>query len=326
MRKGFEDWFNSDQSAHAGGTVRLYQSPAHNDLSSVKTRPSHTAAPPDHQKPSPQNTIWVSYSSINDYLRCPKSYFLKNVYRNPKTKRKIQIVAPAISLGQAVHEVLESISVLPVDKRFNGNLVQKFQLSWAKTSGKKGGFHSKGQEQKYYDRGVQMLERIMEHPGVLARKSVKIRKELPHFYLSQEEQIILCGKIDWLEFIEEKNGIRIIDFKTGLVQEDQSSLQLPIYHLLAHHCQSHPVLGVAYWYLETDDELQEKELPSLPQAQKRVLEVARQIIQSRLSNNFICPRGDQGCTYCRQFARILQGEGEFVGVSNRQRDLYYLAW
>ena len=55
---------------------------------------------------------WVSHSSINDFLKCPRAYFLKNVYKDPKTGRKIKLISPPLALGQAVHEVVESLSVL----------------------------------------------------------------------------------------------------------------------------------------------------------------------------------------------------------------------
>ena len=51
--------------------------------------------------------VWVSHSSIGDYLKCPRAYYLKNIYKDPKNKKKIGIVNPALSLGSAVHEVVE---------------------------------------------------------------------------------------------------------------------------------------------------------------------------------------------------------------------------
>jgi len=83
---------------------------------------------------------WVSHSSISDFLQCPRAYFLKHVYRDPKTGHKIKITSPPLALGQAVHEVLESLSTLPVEERFRNSLIEKFHTVWQKLSGKKGGF------------------------------------------------------------------------------------------------------------------------------------------------------------------------------------------
>ena len=29
--------------------------------------------------------VWVSHSSMGDFLKCPRAYFLHNVYKDPKT-------------------------------------------------------------------------------------------------------------------------------------------------------------------------------------------------------------------------------------------------
>ena len=28
---------------------------------------------------------WVSHTSLSDYIKCPRAYFLKNVYKDPQT-------------------------------------------------------------------------------------------------------------------------------------------------------------------------------------------------------------------------------------------------
>ena len=272
------------------------------------------------------SATWVSHSSISDYLACPRAYFLKNVYKDPKTGHKIQIVAPALSLGQVVHEVLESLSVLPTKDRFRESLISKYNSAWKKVSGKKGGFSSEKQEADYRQRGEAMLRRVMSNPGPIANLAVKIKEDLPYFWLSEEENIILCGKIDWLEYLPDTNSVNIIDFKTSKTEEDSSSLQLPIYRLLAHYCQKYQTNGAAYWYLELYDKLTPKTLPSLKEAEKQVLEIARKVKLARQLKKFTCPHGAKGCPHCRSFERILKGEGEFIGEDDMRRDLYYLPW
>jgi len=66
---------------------------------------------------------WVSHSSIRDFLNCPRAYYLNNVYKDPATNHKIQIVSPALSLGSSVHEVIESLSNLPTKDRFKESLL-----------------------------------------------------------------------------------------------------------------------------------------------------------------------------------------------------------
>src|SRR5258708_9532589 len=239
------------------------------------------------------SAVWVSHSSLSDFLKCPRAYYLKNIYKDPKTGHKIQIMSPALALGQAVHEVLESLSILPTEERFDEPLPRKFDIAWKKVSGKKGGFLSSEGEERFRLRGEAMIARVVNNPGVLKEKAVKMKQELPYYWISEEENIILCGKIDWLQYIPEDDSVRIVDFKTGKQEEDGASLQLPIYHLLVHNCQHRLVTGASYWYLEFSDILQEKELPNLEDAHTQVLKLARRVKLARSLNKLTCP--DNGC-------------------------------
>lgn len=274
--------------------------------------------------PDKFSATWVSHSSISDYLACPRSYYLKNVYKDPKSGRKITLMSAPLALGQAVHNTLEALSELPRDQRFTIPLPERFKTEWAKVAGKQGGFFSDASEHTYRARGEAMIARVYNHPGPIGNLSVKIQKDLPNFWLSEEEEIILCGKIDWLEYLPEQDAVHIIDFKTGKRREDESSLQLPIYRLLVDECQQRPVVKASYWYLEDDDELTEKELPSLEESRKKVLLVAQKIKLSRKIKKFDCPKGKEGCFACGPMERILRGEGEYIGEDDFRRDLYVL--
>ncbi len=234
------------------------------------------------------------------------------------------LMSPALALGQAVHEVVESLSVLPVDQRFQTPLTEKFEKGWKKVTGKKGGFFSQEQEDKYFQRGKVMLARATAHPGPLAEKAVKLNTNLPQFWLSEEDGIILCGKIDWIQYLEATDSVRIVDFKTSKVEENGDSLQLPIYHLLAHYCQKRPVVGMSYWYLELRDELVDKALPDLQTSQDHILKIAKHIKLARALERFICPGGEEGCRYCKPFEAILRGEAECVGTDAMKRDVYIM--
>ncbi len=95
------------------------------------------------------SAVWVSHTSISDFLQCPRAYYLKHVYKDPITNHKIKLMAPPLALGQAVHEVIESLSILPVEKRFEVSLIQKFEALWKKVQGVKGGFNDPETEQRY---------------------------------------------------------------------------------------------------------------------------------------------------------------------------------
>ena len=267
--------------------------------------------------------VWVSHTSMSDFLQCPRAYFLKNVYKDPKTGHKVQIMAPPLALGSAVHEVVESLSNIPTKDRFKDSLLQKYEVAWKRVSGKKGGFHSRDEEESYKEEGREMLRRIIKNPGPLARLSVKIRQDLPHYWLSEEDNIILCGKIDWLEYLPDSDSVHIIDFKTSKKEEDTSSLQLPIYHLLVHNTQKRTVSGASYWYLRLSDKLKDKELPNLKAAHDEVLAIAKKIKVVRKLENYTCPNGD-GCFACSPMEKVLRGEAEYVGENEYRQDMYIL--
>lgn len=269
--------------------------------------------------------VWVSHSSISDFLKCPRAYFLRNVYKDPRTGHKIAIVTPPLALGSAVHTVLESLSELPVKERLNTSLVKKFDIVWDKVKGKMGGFRDQKQENEYKDRGVVMLKNVEKNPGPISRKAIKIKSEiigLPSYILSEEDNIILCGKIDWLEYLEESDSIHIIDFKTGKRDESDDSLQLPIYLLLVRNTQKRNVEKASYWYIDRSINLAPKKLPDEKEAFEKVYNVARRIKLARQLEHFVCPK--KGCMHCVPYERLLKGEGEKVGVSDTRQDIYIL--
>ncbi|MFZ2025381.1 MAG: PD-(D/E)XK nuclease family protein [Microgenomates group bacterium] len=270
------------------------------------------------------SATWLSHSSITDYLKCPRAYYLKNMYRDPKNNHKIAIMQPALALGQIVHSVVESLSTLPVEERLKVSLIEKFEKAWGSVTGKKGGFMSQEEEEKYKQRGIEMMERIMANPGPILKKAIKIRQELPYFWLSEEQNIILCGKLDWLEYMEDVDSVRIIDFKTGKFDEDADSLQLPIYTLLANNCQTKRVYGAQYWYLNRDTEPVDVDLPTEEDAMKRLLEIARTVSLARKLGRFVCKEKD-GCAACRPYEMILNGKAEFIGVGGYNQDTYILS-
>lgn len=268
------------------------------------------------------SAVWISHSSISDYLTCPRAYFLKNIYKDPKTGHKIKLANPPLSLGQAVHEVLESLSVLPVEKRFSDSLLTKFNEIWKKVSGEKGGFFSQDQELHYKKRGEEMTKMVQKNPGPLTKLAIKIKMDLPYFWISEKDNIILCGKVDWLEYFPETNGVHIIDFKTSQSEENEDSLQLPIYHLLVHHCQERKIEKASYWYLERGDQLTEKALPDLEASREKVLKIAQRIKLARQLEKYDCP--ENGCRNCLPMEKVIKGEAEFVGVDEMKRDTYVL--
>jgi ATP-dependent helicase/DNAse subunit B len=200
--------------------------------------------------------------------------------------------------------------------------MDQYNEAWKSVSGELGGFKNNEEEQLYKSRGAIMINRVMFHPGPLLNKAVKLVSPdslPPRFYISQKDDILLCGKVDWLEYIPEDDSVHIIDFKTGVNEEKEDSLQLPIYTLLVMNCQNRKVSKISYWYLEKDNAPTEMPMPDLAKAKDTILEVALNMKKARKTKEFLCPKN--GCFACKPLENILNGKAKFVGTSDYQ-DIY----
>lgn len=270
------------------------------------------------------SAIWLSHTSIVDFQKCPRAYFLKHLYRDPKTGHKIKLVSPPLTLGQVVHEVIEQISVLPKGNRFDKPLMERFDQVWEKFSGRRGGFGNLTVENHYRQRGREMIARLTNYPGPLKELAVKINMDLPHFWLSKEDNLILCGRIDWLEYLPEEDAVGIIDFKTGQGAEEKGSLQLSIYQLIAQKCQERPVKRGSFWYLDRQNYPQEVDLPDENKVAKKIIKIGKEIRLAHRMDRFLCPQGEGGCPYCRPMEAVVRGQAEFVGLDEFGQDVYFL--
>jgi ATP-dependent helicase/DNAse subunit B len=273
------------------------------------------------------SAVWVSHSSMGDFLKCPRAYYLKNIYKDPKTGKKVGIVSPALSLGSAVHEVVEGLANYKAEDRALVPVFDQFEKVWKKYSGKKGGFDTPDEENTAKERGIAMIKRVKDNMEPLLFKTVKLKEGKngmpPNFFLSDEENIILCGKIDWLQYSEKDDSVHVLDFKTGKNEENEESLQLPIYQLLLKNLQKRRVNGASYWYLDKDDKPKPVELPDGEESFDKVVGVAKRVKIARENKEFDCPRGEKGCFACQPFEKILKGEAEYVGPGDWQ-DLYFV--
>ncbi len=268
--------------------------------------------------------LWVSHSKIRDFLDCPRAYFLRHIYKNPQTGNKINIMNPALALGNTVHDVLEEISQLSSEVRFKESLVERYEKAWRRVSGELGGFKSESEEEFYKKRGFQMIQRVINNPGPLINKAIKLHSSdefPPRYLLSQEENILLCGKVDWLEYFPDDDSVHIIDFKTGSHEEDIDSLQLPIYALLVKNLQKRKIKKISYWYLDKYDIPTEMTLPNFDEAHEKVLQVALQIKKIKQEKKYICLR--KGCFACRPLEQIANGKAKYIKTSGYQ-DIYIL--
>jgi RecB family exonuclease len=278
--------------------------------------------------PDKYTATWVSHSSMGDFLKCPRLYYLHNVYKDPNTGRKMTLVTPYMSLGIAVHNVVEGLGDYPSEERMSRDLRAWFNEEWDKVSGKKGGFVDEEQEAALRGRGIDMIETVIKNPRFLVNKRIKLpRGEMPcNFYLSEEDNIILNGLVDWIEYLPD-DTLHIIDFKTGKHEEKESSLQMPIYLLLCHALQKRKVTKASYWYLDGDTVI-EKTLPSYEEAYNAVYAVAKRVKEARDKKEFPCSNGEKGCIHCSLYEEMLLSKKdrsavvEYIGVGGFNQDIF----
>ncbi len=275
----------------------------------------------------PFGVVWLSHSSITDFEKCPRLYFLHNVYKEVPSAKKIQVVNRYLTLGMVVHDTLERIRYLPQSVRFAVSLMDIFEEVWSQNLGKKGGFLSNDQEKEFKDRGIAMVKRVQEYPGPIANLSTIIKKKhemVASMWLSKEDDLVLCGNVDWVEVLP-NGSLHIIDFKTGKSEEDADSLQLQIYLLLAKSGNKRAVTKLSYWYLNKDDAPKEITLPDLEGVMEILIEKGKRIKAARqqLGRELMkCP--SNGCRYCLEYEKVLRGEAEQVGYDEKRDRILYL--
>lgn len=268
------------------------------------------------------NAVFLSPSSIADFDKCPQLYFLRNVYRSPTTGLKIQLINPALALGQAVHDTLEQFTNLDPTDRTPEKITAIFSSVWQNLSGEKGGFASSAEEKEHQNRALSMFDRLLAHPRL--PRAVKAR--LPDFpKVDLGDDLILTGKLDWIE--EEKDGTyHIIDFKTGQNEERDDSWQLPIYAVLAKGILRTDQVRVSYWYLDKDSDHAPKTLPDLEELVAKIKQKGQIIKLARQTSSFTCSKGPgQSCWACRDMLAIKEGKGKLVAVDTvRKQEIYIL--
>jgi len=308
--------------------------------------------------------IWLSHSSIGDYEKCPKLYYLHNIYKNKDTGRKIGIVGPYMSLGISVHNVIEALKTFKVDERKAKleelnmltnlpRLLDDFDIEWEKISGKKGGFENVEQETEFKNRGKEMILNVIKDPKMLLSKTIATSSYydgdmIPNFYISEEENIILCGNIDWIEYLDDTKSLRVVDFKTGRNEEKEDSIQLFIYKLLIERlgCKW-PVSSGAYWYFDnglvTEKNISDEN--KMSEIINKIIKVGIEIRDKKFDwsenanygrggwvekkdfvENFKCSSGQENCKHCAEYQKVIDKDPivEYIGVDMYGKDSYFV--
>ncbi len=266
-----------------------------------------------------KNPIFISYTSLSDFLKCPRAYFLKNIYRDPKTNFRLQVASPYLSLGSTVHDSVKWCLDLKgqVTKK---QLEDKFRNLWLKYRGKKGGFESREQEGDFGKRGLKMLDNFFTNAQILEK--ITHRVDFPKLNLF--EDVILMGNFDFVG--EKEDGtLHVLDFKTG-ANDEKDPLQLYIYAILAEANLGKSVSSASFWYLDRDDAPREIVLDPLEPKLEWLKEKAGELKEAIGQGNWICIKGEELCRDCKDYQAIIDGKGQFQFSDFRyKKDVYFLA-
>jgi len=167
---------------------------------------------------------------------------------------------------------------------------------------------------------------VMKNPRFLTNKSVRLKNNLLNFPLGFDSDFVLCGKVDWLEFMEGEQAIHIVDFKTSKSQEKEDSLQLGIYFwLVSHFLQSkqvdNQIKKMSYWYLDLNL-VEERKLPNIQSLEKEILKIGQKMKLAIKLKSFSCPKN--GCFCCRDWEKIIANKAQLVGLDGNGKELYFV--
>jgi hypothetical protein len=273
-----------------------------------------------------KDPIFISFTSLSDFLKCPRSYYLKNIYRDPKTHFRLQVASPYLSLGSTVHDSVKWFLDMK-GQVVKKQLEEKFRNYWLKFSGKRGGFSSKEEEASFGQRGLKMLNNFFRNWRVLEKSAPAIT--FPK--LSLVENLVLMGNFDFVG-VREDGALHIVDFKTG-ANDEKDPTQLYIYAILAEANLERPVTKISFWYLDREDEPREVVLdplgPKLDWLKEKGKELKKVIEKGDwrcIKENARADLSSSGlCGECRIYTDLIEGRGEFQFSDYRyKKDVYYL--
>lgn len=272
-----------------------------------------------------KNAIFISYTSLKDFNKCPRAYFLKNIYRNPKTGFRLQIASPHLTLGSTVHDAIKWYLQMS-GQITKEQLIAKYRNFWLRFRGKKGGFADLEEEAEFGKRGMKMLNNFWENAKILEIEVLTI--DFPKYNLI--EDVVLTGNFDFVG-LRDDGSLHLLDFKTGSKDEDDA-LQLDLYAILAESNFGKSVTKASYWYLDREPKPKEIVLDNLEEKLEWIiqkgLEVKKAISEGLPAGRqgmWVCSLGEDLCSDCRIYQAIIDGKGEFQFSDEKfKKDIYYL--
>ncbi len=175
----------------------------------------------------------LSVSALNNFLECPWKYFYVNLLRYPK------IQEAHLLYGTAVHSALQDFFAALIAGKKPG---KEFLLAQFKIALEKQRLLSETELAEYGERGNENLSGFFDGFGGKFVIPAAVEYTIKNFELFPD--IFINGKIDKIEVVEGKNGVNVVDYKTGNPKSRNEILgttktskgniyrQLVFYHLL----------------------------------------------------------------------------------------------
>lgn len=238
-----------------------------------------------------ESRFYISPNKLKIWLECPRKYWHYYLYEPTRYKEPAR---PYYTLGEAVHNSLNSFFSLTPSIRTKERLFDQFELHWKAAKNQEGGFKDYAEEKAYKNRALLMLENFYKNEDVQAvpyRLSPTSTK-----YVPLTRNIMLGGIIDRVD--EEPDGsLHIIDYKTGTEDRDDP-YQLFIYDLLIRAWLKKDVSKLSFLHLESGNwSTRPSSKEKLAETQSFIIETVNKIPREADRTLYICKLGE-GCTHC----------------------------
>lgn len=204
--------------------------------------------------PGPQAPLELNFSEIDQYLRCPRCYWLRNVVGVPEPKHA------AANFGSIIHRSLEFFYKQLQEAESNPELTLEPTLDDLLRIGRDAYEQLRPPEEHHSRDMARRIEKALrqyhEHLHAPTLNVLHIEERIRFPYESAGETHFITARIDRID--ADDTGIHVIDYKTGnptksRLEPSGSDLQLGIYFMAARAFFEGEIRGTAeYWLTRTN--------------------------------------------------------------------------
>ncbi|MDZ4225409.1 MAG: ATP-dependent DNA helicase [Candidatus Andersenbacteria bacterium] len=247
----------------------------------------------------------MSVTHLNNYLECPRKFYVKNILRVPDVRTVYQ------AMGTAVHYALakmywhwQETNVLPAadeiekffDWRLSKELLTTVDLKDAQETGRK------------------ILADYLAQNGSSLKKEVLVEYDFRSHRVNVDG-VPITGKLDKIELLDARE-VNVVDYKTGNPKKGLAKLkegkdyrrQIVFYKLLGDESQkfNYEMVSGEIDFLQPDDKgkLYKKKITVSTEEIEELREIIKQVWQEIQNLNFVTGKerpfcGKRDCEYCR---------------------------